>query len=248
MKIFIHEDLNRIDVLDERFYTLDNKTFFPSVTTVLSVYPKGWGYNDWLKSNGYNADILLQRAGERGTNVHDAIERFLIGEEITFINKDGRENHTLDEWQMICRFMEFYERTVDPGSEMGIETMLFSKKMRLGGTADLVCKINGETWLIDYKTSNALYKTHEVQLAVYKDMWDEVNTPKIDRYGVLWLNAKTRTDKEFQGKGWQLKEFTKNHDHNRKLYDHTRALWDEENPTYVPANKSFPNSFKKEKE
>lgn len=243
LKIFVHKDLNRVDVLDERFYQMGD-TYFPSVTTVLGAYPKGWAYNDWLKSNGYNADVLLNRAAERGSNVHNAIEEFLNGRELTWI-KDGREQYSIDEWKMITKFVEFYQDYVLKGNgKVATETQLFSKRLRLGGTSDLVCTINGETWLIDFKTSNGIYKTHEIQLAVYKEMWDEVNVPKIDRYGILWLNAATRTVKQFQGKGWQLKEYTKNHEHNMKLYHHTRALWDEENPNCAPKNLSYPNTFK----
>ena len=243
MKVFKNDKLNRVDVLDERFYTMDNETFYPSVTTVLNVYPKGYGYQEWLKQTGYNADIVMERAATQGSNVHNAIDDFLNGKELTWIREDGTENFTLKEWDMISKFMEFYERYVK-GNEFVSEAMLWSDKLKLGGTTDLVAQIMGETWQIDYKTSNALYKTNEMQLAVYKEMWDEKNDPKIDRYGILWLNSSHRSEKEFQGKGWVLKELTKSHDHNLKLYHHTRALWDEENPNYKPKNLTYNNSFK----
>lgn len=242
LKIFIHEHLNRIDVLDQRFYKVENE-YYPSVTTVLNAYPKGFWYDAWLKDVGRNADAIRNEAAEKGSNVHNAIESILLGREVRWIT-DGKQLFTLDEWSMICKFMEFHSKYLNDDNQIAAETQLFSKGMRLGGTCDLVTVINGETWLIDFKTSNGLYKTNELQLAVYKEMWDEHNSPKIDRYGVLWLNAATRTEKEFQGKGWQLKEFTKNHEHNLKLYGHTRALWDEENPNYKPKNLSYPNSFK----
>lgn len=242
MKIFKHNDLNRVDVLDERFYKVGDE-YFPSVTTVLQVYPKGYWYDAWLKDVGRNADTIRNEAAEKGSNVHNAIERILLGGEERWI-VDGKQMYTLIEWQMICRFMEFHSKYLNQGEQVAAETQLFSKSMKLGGTCDLVTKINGETWLIDFKTSNGLHKTNEMQLAVYKKMWDEKNNPKIDRYGVLWLSAATRTEKEFQGKGWQLKEFTSKHDHNIRLYNHTRALWDEENPNYKPKNLTYPNSFK----
>lgn len=242
MKIFQNEKLNRVDVLDERFYTMDGKTFYPSVTTVLNVYPKGFGFQDWLKQVGYNADIVVKKAAEQGSNVHNAIDDFLGGKELVWI-QDGKENFTLKEWQMISKFMEFHDKYVK-GNSFSSETMLWSDKLKLGGTGDLVCMIDGENWLIDYKTSNALYKTNEMQLAAYKEMWDEKNDPKIDRYGILWLNSLHRTEKQFQGIGWHLKELTSKHEHNLKLFKHTRALWDEENPNYKPKNLSYSNTFK----
>ena len=246
MRIFKDDKLNQVNVLDERFYTKDNETFYPSVTTVLSVYPKGYGYQEWLKQVGYNADLVVSKAAEQGSNVHNAIEEFLNGKELVWIDQKGNENFTYNEWSMISKFMEFYDKYLKTTEgEVAVETLLWSDNLRLGGTADLVCIIDGETWLIDYKTSNALYKTNEMQLAAYVEMWNEKNTPKIDRYGILWLNSSHRTEKQFQGKGWVLAEFTKKHEHNLKLYHHTRALWDEENPNYKPKNLSFRNSFKK---
>jgi len=243
MKIFAHENLNRIDVLDERFYTTDNETYYPSVTTVLDAYPKGAGFREWLKANGAGSDQIVKEAAERGSNVHNAIEHILLGRELKWIT-NGVPAYTLEEWQMICKYLEFHQEYIQPGEQVAAETMLFSKTLRLGGTCDMVAKINGETWLIDFKTSNGLYKTHEIQLAVYKEMWDEHNSPKIDRYGILWLNSSHRTKRQFQGIGWQLKEFTDSHEYNLQLYHHTRALWDCENPNYKPRNMSYPNVIK----
>lgn len=241
MRIF--KNLDKIEVLDERFYTLDKETYYPSVTTVLNAYPKGYHFNEWLKKNGTDADTILREAGEQGSNVHNAIESFLNGNQIVWFNDEGHELFTLKEWQMICKFMEFYNHVEKIEF---VEMQLFSKNHKIGGTLDLTCVINGERWLIDFKTSNGLYKTYELQLAIYKEVYEEMTGNKIDRYGVLWLNAATRTDKPpLQGKGWQVKEFTDNHTKNLALYHHTRALWDEENPNYKPKNLEYPNSFKK---
>lgn len=242
MKIFAHRNLNRIDVLDERFYTEDSVTFYPSVTTVLGVYPKGYGYEQWLK-NTKDPEALAEEARDQGSNIHNAIEQWLNGQPLEWIRDDGKANYTLGEWQQITRFMEFYNEYIDPADQVAVETPLFSTFLKLGGTADLVCKINGETWLIDFKTGNGLYKTNEIQLAVYKTMWDEKNRPEIDRYGILWLNSGHRTKKQFQGLGWQLKELSQNYLHDMKLYGHLRAIWDEENPEYRPKNMSFPNEY-----
>ncbi|EAR14046.1 hypothetical protein RB2501_01430 [Robiginitalea biformata HTCC2501] len=233
--------MNRIDVLDERFYQVGDE-YYPSVTTVLSAYPKGYGFQEWLKNVGGEAERILREAADRGSNVHNAIEQILLGRELQWIT-EGKQHYSLDEWQMICRFMEFYQDYIQSGEQVATETQLFSKKMKLGGTCDMVAKINGETWMIDFKTSNGLYKTHEIQLAAYKEMWDEHNSPKIDRYGILWLNSNHRTKRQFQGVDWQLKEFTDSHEYNLQLYYHTRALWDCENPNYAPKNLSYPNTI-----
>ena len=249
MKIFLDKKIQQVNVLDERFYTDNSKNelgetiYYPSVTTVLNAYPKGFGFEEWLRNTGQNSKTILKEAGEQGSNVHNAIDDFLKGAELQWIGEGGMEMYTLLEWQMITRFMEFFQN-VDK-TEFLTEQTLFSHNMRLGGTMDLVCKMGGELWLLDYKTSNSIHKTHQLQLAAYKKMYEELTGDKIDRYGVLWLKAATRTDKPpTQGKGWQIKEFTKTYDHDIKLYHHTRALWDEENPNYKPKNLQYPNKYK----
>lgn len=241
MKIFQDIKLNRVDILDERFYTIDNQTYYPSVTTVLSAYPKSPHLYEWMKNNGRNSDEILKEAAIQGSNVHNAIEEFLKGKEIVWF-VDGKEMYTLKEWQMITKFMDFYTTLVQEVES--VEFMMFSNKYKIGGTIDLICQINGERWIIDYKTSNSMYKTYELQLAAYKEGFEEQTGEKIDRYGVLWLNAATRTKKGMQGIGWQLNEYTKDHDHNMRLYNCTRTLWDEENKDYKPKNLQYQNSYK----
>ena len=240
MKIF--RNYEKIQILDERFYTIDRSVYYPSVTTVLSAYPKGIFFNEWLKREGANADEILKSAGDQGSNVHNAIDSFEKGNAVTWFNDDGINNYSLLEWQMISRYMEF---RLQVEKVENTEMVLFSKEHRLGGTLDCVCMIEGQRWLIDFKTSNAIHKTHELQLAIYKEMYEQQEGLKIDRYGVLWLKSATRTDKPpLQGIGWQIKEFTKDHEHNLKLFNHTRALWDEENPNYKPKNLEYKNQYK----
>jgi len=242
MKVFLDVETQQVNVLDERFYTQDNKTFYPSVTTVLNAYPKGAYFDQWLRDTGNNSHKILKDAGVQGTNVHNAIDNFLKGSRLELITEAGQELFTLKEWKMINCFMAFFG-LIDPDDFLS-ESIVFDKELRLGGTMDLVCTIDGERWLIDYKTSNALHKTYKMQLALYKQMYENMTGETIDRYGVLWLNANTRTEKPpLQGKGWQIKEYTKDFNYDFKLFTHTRAIWDEENPNYAPKNLQFPNSF-----
>jgi hypothetical protein len=260
MKIVHNAESKQINVLDERFYQShkDDALFYPSVTTVLNVYPKGIGFTQWLKQVGFNADHIVKEAGEIGSKIHHAIENHLKGIEIHWINEDGSHNFTLREWQMLMSFKDFM--TIHTPELLGVEVEIVSDTLRIGGTIDMPCVINGETWLIDHKTSNAIHRTHELQLCAYAHMWNEVHPDQpIDRVGVMWLKAKTRgidkTGKKLQGKGWQVVEFTRKDadgkllkgkqaiDAGFALYNHTRAIWDEENPKYTPKNLEYPDTF-----
>lgn len=246
MKVVLDKKTQQLTVLDERFYTQDNVIFYPSVTTVLQSYPKGQFFEKWLMDTGRSAETIKREAGIKGTNVHNAIDQYLNGSEIMLINSDGSENYTWEEWKMIARFMNFFSYEGIDRETLEVEQMLFSKSLEIGGTADLVCMIDDKRWLIDHKTSNALHKTYKIQLAVYKTMWEEQNPGKtIDHYGVLWVNAKTRTHRPpLQGKGWQLKDYSHDYDHDMKLYRSVRRIWNEENPNYYPKNIQVKNSFK----
>ena len=251
MKTFHNPENKQINFLDERFYTTDNVTFYPSVTTVLNVYPKGFGFDNWLKELGHNADEVLKRAGEQGSKVHDAIDRIIKGEQINWVYVDAegysKGFYTLDEWKMILRFVEFWE-TYKP-VVIANEFNIVSVNYRLGGTLDLVCMINGERWLIDFKTSNGIHTSHELQLGAYAMMFNEKNPEMpIQRVGILWLKAATRgidkTGKKMQGKGWQIKEADRHYTESFNLFCHVRAIWDEENPNYQPKNMTYPDSIK----
>lgn len=246
---FHNPDLHQINFLDERFYTDDDIKYYPSVTTVLEVYPKGYGFQQWLKDMGANADEVLRRAGDQGRKVHGGIEDYLHNLEVLWMNDQmGKENYSMEEWRMILHFVNFWE-TWKP-KLITNEAKLISHPMRLGGTLDVVCEFGGDRWLLDAKTSNMIHPTMELQLAEYAMMWNEKNPElKIDRTGIVWLKALTRgadkQEKKIQGHGWQIKEFDRHYTDAHKVFEHVRAIWDEENPNYKPKNLIYPDRVKR---
>ena len=87
---FHNEETGTVEILDNRFYWNEKtQEYYPSVTTILDAYPKGFGYTNWLKQVGYNADIIVRKAGEEGSLVHNLIETYLAGQELTWY-EEGR--------------------------------------------------------------------------------------------------------------------------------------------------------------
>jgi hypothetical protein len=72
----------QLTTLDERFYSkteTDPETgvpeivFRPSVSWIVEHYPKGTGFQKWLKTNGDDADLIARLAADRGYKVHEAV-------------------------------------------------------------------------------------------------------------------------------------------------------------------------------
>ena len=84
----ISDDHKQITLPDSRFYRR-NGNYYPSVTHVLSYYPKGVHFEDWLKKVGYASEYIVKKAAEEGTQTHNLCEDYLNGEECSFLNQYG---------------------------------------------------------------------------------------------------------------------------------------------------------------
>lgn len=249
MKVVHSSELEQITFLDERFY-LHSPTgnYYPSATTVLDVYPKGYGFIQWLKNMGSNADEVVKQAQDQGTHIHEGIEAFLNGEEISWTNNE-KENYTLDEWMMMLRFYDFY--TTFKPKVIANEQSLVSPDLGYGGTLDLVCTLPDypkEVFYIDWKSGGGIYKNNKIQGAAYCQLWNYVvMEPKITRVGCLHLKAATRgpAKDKIQGEGWKFDEVV-DIDHHYKLFKHSMAIWKEENPNPKPKNVVYPDRLKNE--
>jgi len=240
----ISDDHKQITLPDGRYYQR-NGEYYPSVTYVLSYYPKGKFFEDWLKKVGYSADYIVKKASEEGTQVHEMIEAYLNGEELKFL-EHGRPMYNPNVWQMFLRFVEWWEE-YNP-TLIEAEVHLFSDKLKVAGTCDLVCEINGELWVIDFKTSNHLQTTYDLQTAMYAQCFEECFGKKVDRTGILWLKSSKRGPKKgkMQGKGWEIYESSRTIEENLDIYRAVRTLFDLENPNHKPAFTEFRTTAKRD--
>ena len=198
----IDQEMKRVTIMDNRYYSR-NDEYYPSVTTILQYMPKNRFFETWLKDVGHNADIIMRKAGKEGTQVHEAIENYLLGEKIQMINDAGFSNYSTFVWKMILKFHEFW--TTHKPILLETEIHLFSDKYKFAGTCDLIVEIEGERWLLDIKTSKSLHTSHELQLAAYTQAWNELYEEKIDRIGIIWLkSSKQKEDKK--GKRFKVKD------------------------------------------
>lgn len=188
----------QITTQDERWYTKpseDKETklpiykYVPSVTWIAGFYPAGIGYYKWLANHGWDeAEALKIEAGNKGSKVHLAVADILLGKEVRidskYPNRDGvPEELTVEEIECIQSFVDWQKE--NPGEVIAFEVVLFSDKHNYAGTADCIyktteveqisktkdaIKIETDTyWLIDFKTGQYVWPSHEIQISAYRE-------------------------------------------------------------------------------
>jgi len=238
------EDNKQINVLDQRFYRRNEK-YYPSVSSILNYFPKNQFFHSWLKDVGHNSDIIASKAAGEGTQVHNAVEAFLNGEEIKWIDEYGSAKYSLDVWKMILKFAEFWNK--HKPELIAAEYHLFSDAYEYAGTADLVVRLNNKIWLLDVKTSNSLHTSYDLQLAAYAKAWNETHNEHVEETGIIWLKAATRGEdkkgEKIQGAGWQLKVVSEI-DRNFEMFTKIQDIYKLENPDAKPATELLPTTVK----
>lgn len=241
-----NDDSKQITIGDQRFYQRKPKIFYPSVTYVLSYFPKGKFFENWMKDVGHNSDIIARKAADEGTETHEAIEKFLNGEELVWIDEYGKAKYNLIVWQMILRFADFWN-TVKPRL-IATEQHIFSDEYKYAGTIDLVVEIDGKIWLLDIKTSNSLHTSYDLQLAAYAQAWNENFDTPIEQVGIIWLKSSSRgadkSGKKLQGDGWALKTPHNTYQENLQSFLKVYDIFKLENPDMKPYSEKLPISVK----
>lgn len=147
-----------------------NGTTVPRVTHILSEMLHEDSLMSWsnyiglYKHQKYNE--VLKRAADTGTYVHNAIEKKIL------------QNKTLDENEIplylrpevisaYTAFCSWWDIITSQNYEV-----IYSEETLIcpyyGGTLDLLIKINGRIYLVDFKTSNHVGYKYYLQLAAYR--------------------------------------------------------------------------------
>jgi hypothetical protein len=228
--------LVQITTMDERWYYNEKLGIYrPSSSWISSYYPKGIAFYKWLGEKGWNeAEAIKHEAGNRGTRVHMAVEALTKGATIAMTdmapnqNTGFMEEFSVEEWEAIMSFVDWYKE-VKP-EIISLEQTVENSETNYAGTLDLKCRINGQIWIIDYKTSQYIWPSHEIQLSSYKHCDGHEDVQKI---GILQLGYKLNK-KRFK--------FTEIED-QYIYFLATRQLWYRENKDVAPKQKDYPLSL-----
>ena len=187
MKMFELPKLKRTSVEGTRYYFNSNGDKYPSVTEVIGPlqFPKEKKL-DWINKrfggDERRAQEYVNKAGFRGTKVHQIIELYLKNQSNYFEKHDQRHINMFNQLRPVL------DQSVD--NIKCQEERLYSKELRVAGTVDCIAKFEENLSVIDFKTKNAPVKKeyvnwHFVQCAAYASMWEEWTKIPIEKLVVL---------------------------------------------------------------
>ncbi len=168
------DDLKKVS-RSHAIYKLADGTRVPGVTTILGVLNKPalvpWANR--LGLEGIDSSKYTDESARIGTLAHYLVQCHLTGE-----NPDTSTYGSFEIDKAENALLSYYEwektRQIEPIEN---ELPLISEQYRYGGTIDCYCKINGEFWLLDFKTGKAIYPEMLTQLSAYVQLLNENGFP-----------------------------------------------------------------------
>lgn len=206
-------------------YRLKDGTKVPGTTTVIGRFKDSGGLLFWAFAQGKLAEQGVisklydnaNKAADLGTIAHGYIDDHIHKREFMLDRDNALPAVTAFEtylkWEKAYS-VEFVET----------EMQLVSEEYQFGGTPDAIGIVNDELCLIDWKTSNAVYTDHLIQLAAYGHLWD-VNNPDKPIVGGYHLCRFAKENGDFSHHYWpDLSEAWEQFKLFRRAYDIDKGL------------------------
>lgn len=153
MPKFIDHDIPKLTRIDGevRLYETPEGKRYPSVTSIVGLHTQSH-IDEWVQRVGEKtAAEIGGRAAARGTLIHENCENYLQGKPLTF------SMFQVEERRMFNNFLQILNNVSEVHA---METQLYSDKLECAGTVDLICRIDGDIIILDWKTSGR-YKSKE---------------------------------------------------------------------------------------
>lgn len=180
----VHHDFPQLlqeNVDGSRHYVTPTGERYPSITTVLKDYNKK-SIDAWKARVGTKeAARVSKKATDRGTSVHEAIEKLLKNEDMSNVSMLP---------QVKTLYVRMKQELLKVNQIHALETKLFSHELGLAGTVDCIAEYNGVLSVIDFKTSQRLKKKewtkhYFMQGAAYATMFTEMTNIPVEDIVIL---------------------------------------------------------------
>jgi len=192
----------------KHLYYMDGKPM-TGVTTILAVIAKpaliSWAANqavdfiighisELITGTKEKQDELLkearsahrkkkEKAGVAGTDVHAECEKYI---KLMIQDQDGNalEMNGQEDGQ-VKNFIGWAVK--NKVRFLASEERLYSEKLWIAGTLDMVFEMGGKKYIGDIKTSSAVYSEHFFQMSAYRMMWEEMGKEILEGSVVIRL-------------------------------------------------------------
>ena len=256
----VKDGVRQITTYDERWYSkevvspktgLPDFDFYESSSWISSYYPKGERFTQWVAKIGFEeAQRRMIEAGVKGSKVHLAAEDIMRGVKVPMDAKYPNKNNegiieelTVEEYEGIMSLVDWVN-TVDI-KVLATETTAFNEGHHYAGTVDLICKIDGQIWVIDYKTSPNIWPSHEIQLSSYS--WLDFDLKELKVTEEEWNTRKIAIlQLGYERNKIQKYKFTEIED-KFDLFLSVKRIWANECAGIKPKQKDYPLFVQAEK-
>ena len=193
-------------------YKLADGTAVPGTTTIISRFKDSGPLLFWAFKRGKEGAHRLYDniATDVGTLVHAMVEADLHGHELPtipseFANQMVRidppaypfdvpkdQQVMLSMKDAVKNAFDNYQREIKRSKAffMPLEVQLVSEKYKYGGTPDAIVEFEDVIDIGDWKSSNGVYLDHVIQLAAYRQLWNESHKETPARGARLYRFAK----------------------------------------------------------
>lgn len=227
-------ELMRLDIDDDHYYyggpKDGEKIYFLSVTKVLDLAaPFPEGLRMYMRASTYEEQTeRLRVTGDRGSKLHDALEKLLNAEKLD-LYKDYQSTYEKDAITSFMRMIRFLQPR-----KFETEQVVADPELRLAGTLDFQGYVDSwklealqdpykyleidsdgdfqlkERWLklpdnskrqriiIDWKFTAVNAYNHKVQVAAYKTMYNKSRKGNVSRAFTWRYNARNKAGFDFQ--------------------------------------------------
>lgn len=136
---------------------------FPSATTILAIQDQP-ELHAWRLKVGLRTALRKQKeSSERGKEIHKLVS--------DWINNNSIEAKEPEHEEMLHAYIDWEEK--HKPTDIRSEIFVRSEKYKYAGTADIICRLNGDLWVIDIKTSKAFNPSYGLQLRAYEQAFFE---------------------------------------------------------------------------
>lgn len=174
-------EIERIDNEGNRLYKVPSGALYPSVTSVLSHLNKK-GIVKWRNRVGHEeANRISSKASIKGTKIHKLCEDYILG------NQDGEKLNPLYK-HLFLQLKRKIDENVN--NIHCVEAKLYSDRLKLAGTVDMIAEYANELSVIDFKTSSKLKKEDYIlnyffQATIYSLMFEELTGLKAKQIVIM---------------------------------------------------------------